>query len=434
MTNEVVAVDTELLLEFMYRLGQAYLACGEQTAEVERVLRRTAAAYGMRWARIVTFPTAVFITLHDGREERVTLAEGLSHGLRLDQIADIYLLCNAAERAEVTPREGLDRLAAILHQSGRFGPAGIVMGHSILSVGLAMLLQPSLANLAGAALLGFVVGLLKLVNRDRPVLAVPTPVFAATLVSTLTYLAVQHGLPADPLYLLVPPLVTFLPGAMLTLGMVELAYGDMVAGTSRLITGLVQLVLLAFGLAAGAALVGYAPASLLDAAAPAIAQPWAQWAPWVAVAVFGTGVYIHFSAPRHSIGWLLVVLLLTFGVQRFAASIFNSEMSGFFGMLVATPLGYLIQHRFKGPPAIVTYLPSFWLVVPGSLGLHSVTRMLSDRMVGIEGLVGAIFAIASIALGTLVGASIYKGLDEHFGWWRLQVRRVKHRVGRGGER
>jgi uncharacterized membrane protein YjjB (DUF3815 family) len=154
----------------------------------------------------------------------------------------------------------------------------------------------------------------------------------------------------------------------------------------------------------------------------------------VAVVVFGTGVYVHFSAPQRSIGWLLLVLLLTFGAQRFAASIFNTEMSGFFGMLVATPLGYLIQHRFKGPPAIVTYLPSFWLVVPGSLGLHSVTRMLSDRMAGIEGLVGAIFAIASIALGTLVGASLYKGLDEHFGWWRLQARRVRHRVRRGRKR
>jgi uncharacterized membrane protein YjjP (DUF1212 family) len=428
MTDEVIAVDAEVLLEFMYRLGQAYLACGEQTAEVERLLRGTATAFGMRSARIVAFPTAVFITLHDGRAQRVTLAEGLSHGLRLDQIADIHALCHAAERAEVTPREGLDRLAEILRQSGRFGPVGIVAGHSVLSAGLAMLLMPTLTNLAGAAVLGFVVGLLKLVNRDRPVLALPTPVFAATLVSALTYLAVQHGLPVDPLYLLVPPLVTFLPGAMLTLGMVELAYGDMIAGTSRLITGLVQLVLLAFGLAAGAALVGFTPDSLVDAAAPLLAQSWVRWAPWVAVVVFGTGVYFHFSAPRHSIGWLLLVLLLTFGAQRLAASVFNTEMSGFFGMLVATPLGYLIQHRFNGPPAVVTYLPSFWLVVPGSLGLHSVTRMLSDRMAGIESLVGAIFAIASIALGTLVGASLYKGLDEHFGWWRVQVQRVSRRV------
>ncbi len=67
-----------------------------------------------------------------------------------------------------------------------------------------------------------------------------------------------------------------------------------------------------------------------------------------------------------------LVLLLAFAAQRLAAGLFGGEISGFFGMLVATPLAYLIQLRFKGPPAMVTFLPSFWLVVPGALGLLSV--------------------------------------------------------------
>ena len=45
--------DTGVLLEFMFRLGQAYLACGEQTAEVELLLRRVALAYGMGRTRVV---------------------------------------------------------------------------------------------------------------------------------------------------------------------------------------------------------------------------------------------------------------------------------------------------------------------------------------------------------------------------------------------
>ena len=40
MEAESPATDTDALLEFMYRLGQAYLACGEQTAKVELLLRR----------------------------------------------------------------------------------------------------------------------------------------------------------------------------------------------------------------------------------------------------------------------------------------------------------------------------------------------------------------------------------------------------------
>jgi uncharacterized membrane protein YjjP (DUF1212 family) len=413
--------DTGILLEFMFRLGQAYLACGEQTAQVELTLRRVATAYGMRKSRVVAFPTALFITVHDGAGERVTLSEGATHILRLDQIADVFTLGAEALRGEVAPQDGLERLSAILRRPARFGVAGVVIGHAILTTGLAMVLMPSLVDLAAAAVLGAIVGALKLFNRERAVLSVPTPVLAAALVSGLVFLGIRYGLPVDPLYLLVPPLVTFLPGAMLAFGMVELAYGDMVSGSSRLITGLVQLVLLAFGLAAGALLVGVGPQGLLDSAAKAADMP---WAPWAGAIVFSFGVAIHYSAPRNSFIWLLVVALCAFGAQRMATVVFGSSISGFFGTLVATPLAYFIQTAFKGPPAAVTFLPSFWLLVPGSLGLVSVTRMLSDRVEGIDGLITAVFAVVSIALGTLVGATLYRWVTEKFGWWQLQIGRA----------
>ena len=420
-TSETAPIATDAVLEFMLRLGQAYIACGEQTAQVELLLRRTASAYGMRKSRVVAFPTAIFITLDDGTGERVTLAEGPRQTLRLDQIAEVYTLGGLAQRAAVTPHDGLEQLTAILRRVARFGPVGTVAGHAVLTIGLAMVLMPTLVNLGAAAVLGTIVGGVKLFNRDRATLAVPMPVIVAALVSTLTFLAVERGILVDPIYVLVPPLVTFLPGAMLTFGMVVLAYGDMVSGSSRLITGLVQLVLLAFGLAAGALLVGYTPDALLEGAVT-YAPP--AWSPWVGAVLFGVGVYVHFSAPPGSLGWLLLVLLLALAAQRLAAHAFDSEISGFFGTLVATPLAYLIQLRLGGPPATVTFLPSFWLLVPGALGLLSVTRMLSDRTGGIADLITALFAIASIALGTLVGASLYKWLTERFGWWRLQIGRV----------
>jgi uncharacterized membrane protein YjjP (DUF1212 family) len=416
--------DATVLLEFMYRLGQGYLACGEQTAKVELLLRRTAAAYGMRKSRVVAFPTAVFISLNDSGGERVTLAECEPQTLRLDQVADIYALGDAAQEGKVDPREGLERLAAIRRQKPRFGKPGIVFGHTILTVGLAMVLMPTAINLAAAVVLGSMVGLLKLFNQGRAVLSVPLPVVAATLVSTLVFLAIRYGIPVDPLHALVPPLVTYLPGAMLALGMVELAYGDMVSGSSRLIAGFVQLVLLAFGLAIGAALIGYLPEDLVYSKGSYVKVPWVPWAPWIGVLVFGIGVYLHFSAPRRSLRWMVLVLFLAFASQRVAAGFFGSEISGFFGTLIATPLGYLIELRFRGPPAAVTFLPSFWLLVPGALGLLSVTRMLSDRAAGIDGMVTVIFVMTSIALGTLVGASIYRGLTEKLGNWRMQIGRV----------
>jgi uncharacterized membrane protein YjjP (DUF1212 family) len=126
----------------MFRLGQAYLACGEQTAQVELILRRTASAYGMRRSRVVAFPTALFITFHDGTAERVTLAEGPVQTLRLDQIADVYALGDAAQRGAVPPAEGLAQLSEILRKSARFGITGTLVGHVILTLGLALVLMP----------------------------------------------------------------------------------------------------------------------------------------------------------------------------------------------------------------------------------------------------------------------------------------------------
>jgi len=148
------------------------------------------------------------------------------------------------------------------------------------------------------------------------------------------------------------------------------------------------------------------------------------WAPWVGVLVFGLGVYLHFSAPPNSLPWMILVLLLAFAVQRLASGFFSSELSGFFGMLVATPLGYLIQYRFRGPPAAVTFFPAFWLLVPGALGLLSVTHMLSDRAAGIDGLITVVYVITSIALGTLVGASLYRWLSENVGALRSRMGRT----------
>src|SRR5262249_11019743 len=160
----------------------------EQTALVETYLRRVASAYGMRRSRVVAFSTALFIAVHDGNDERVTLAEAPVQTLRLDQIADVYTLGDAAQRGEVSPGEGLERLTELLQKTPRFGFVGAVVGHAILSIGVALILMPAPRNLAAAAVLGAIVGALKAFNRGRPILAAPLSVVAAALVSVLVFL------------------------------------------------------------------------------------------------------------------------------------------------------------------------------------------------------------------------------------------------------
>lgn len=415
METKSTAAETGPLLQFLLQLGRAYLACGEQTATVESFLQRIAIARGMRRARVVSFPTAIFITVTDEVGEQVTLSEGATNRLRLDQIAEIYTLGDKAQRGGVSPRDGLERLEEISRMAPRFGAIGVVLGHVALTLGLVAVLMPGTSNFAAAAILGLAVGLLKIVYRDQPILAAPLSVVAAALVSTLVFLAVKQKWLVDPVYALVTPLVTFLPGAMLAFGLVEMTTGDMVSGSSRLMTGLVQIVLLGFGLTAGALLVGFQPEDLVEGYQEVVVPIWTALA---GVALFGIGVFVHYSAPPRSLPWLLLTLFVAYVGQRFTTGIFGPEISGFFGMFAATLLGNVIEHRFRGPPSMVTFLPSFWLLVPTALGLINLKRVVTEQA-KVDGLVTVVFTFTAIALGTLVGESLYKWLAQRSDRWRL---------------
>lgn len=100
--------------------------------------------------------------------------------------------------------------------------------------------------------------------------------------------------------------------------------------------------------------------------------------------IFGIGVWIFFSGP--SLFWLCVVLYAAWLGQFVRNEIFGGYVSAFSGALVMTPGAYAVERQAGGPPALVTFLPAFWLLVPGARGL----------------------AVAGIALGVLCGYPIYR--------------------------
>jgi uncharacterized membrane protein YjjB (DUF3815 family) len=128
------------------------------------------------------------------------------------------------------------------------------------------------------------------------------------------------------------------------------------------------------------------------------------------VIVFGVAMAAYFSAPRRALPWLIVVLLAAWIGQLIGNLLFSAEVSGFFGALLMTPIALLIARLPTGPPAQVTFLPAFWLLVPGALGLIGVTEIVGNPATAtVADLVKPIGAVVSIALGVLAGVSLFHG-------------------------
>jgi uncharacterized membrane protein YjjP (DUF1212 family) len=410
-----VAIDADArrLHMFLLEVGRSLSLAGAAVSETQERLTRIAAANGAAHARIVVLPTALLIATAPGHQATVEAIPPLTGALRLDQISVLYRIVKEAERGRLGPGEGLTRLREVASMRPRYGRAVTLLAHTAMTVGLCLILQPTPLDVAIAAALGAVVGAIMLLARGRSGLGLFVPLLSALIVSAISFAAVEHGL-ADPgLRTLIAPLITFLPGGVLTTATVELASGEMVAGTSRLVFGGLQLLLLAFGIAAGAGLAGLPG---LDALRDTHANTLGWWAPWLGVLVFGVAVKYYFSAPPGTLRWLLLVLLVAWVGQLVGQRLIGTGTSGFVGALAMTPVSLAIARLPGGPPSQVTFLPAFWLLVPGAVGLLSLTQVVGDpAAAGVEDFIAPVASIVAIALGVLCGASAYRHLIPR-GW------------------
>jgi uncharacterized membrane protein YjjP (DUF1212 family) len=395
------------LLSFLASLGAALGAIGETVDSVEHRLAAVARAYGLVDARFSAFPTYLLLTLGQGRAATIEPATRLSATPRLDQIAAVHALAEEAERGLVEPAAGLSRLDEIRRMGGRFGTAASLAGYATLTAGIALILHPAGRDVIAAAVLGVLVGVLRRLGRGHRSIEALMPFLAAFAVAALSALAVKYDVTDPGLRAMIAALVVFLPGVALTTAFLELTEGQMVAGSSRLVWGGTQLGLLAFGIVAGIGAVGVPPARALSSSDAVLG--W--WAPWLGVLVFALGVTVAHSAPPGAFGSLLVVLYAAWTGQVVGNALFGGYVSGFVGAIVMTLVAYLLARLPSTMPVYAMFLPGFWLLVPGALGLIGLTTVLATpEAVSSDDLFAVLGSIAAVALGVLCGVELYRWL------------------------
>ena len=398
-TGTEPATDVLVLLA---SAGEALIDSGFDVDDVDANLEEIARAYGMADTEIIALPTALLVSSGTGGRLRTRAVTSGRQRLRLHQIEELDDVVRVARTGRIDPRWAHDRIVAIRTRPPPFGPSMQVVGQVLATVGLVVLLGSSWLGIGVAAALGGLVGALLLAgSRVPPRFQVLLTVAASFSVSLVVFLLSRTGLDFDVAPSLIAPLVTLLPGALLTTSVIELSTGQMISGAGRLAAGSAQLVLLGLGILAAAALVGV-PAFDLTATEPALGAA----GPWLAVGLFGIGIVMNLCARPSSLGWILLVLYVAYGGQVLGALFFGGVLSAFVGAVVMTPVADLVARQRTGPPAIVSFTPAFWLLVPGALGLVGVAALLNGDSTGTTTLITTVETMVAIALGVLVGRAI----------------------------
>lgn len=393
-------------LAAMESVGVAMTDAGFSVTTIRNAVERIALVNGLDDAQVVVFPTALLVSVRGDDEVRTGAVTSGERSMRLDQVDELQRTIDAAAAGEIDPRETRRRIRALRTSPPPYSAMMRWLSYPLLSAALAVLLGSSWAGVLLAGVLGLGAGAAmlageRLTGRYQALLTVLLAFSAALVV----LLAIRFGLNNAALPALIAPLVLLLPGGRLTIGVLELATGQMVSGAGRVASGAMQLVLLAVGIVAAGALVG------VPSLHTAETDPLGPIAPWIAVGVFGIGVVVYQCAPRSSLWWILIVLYVAYGAQVFGALFFGGGLSAFIGAFALTPVAALIARQPTGPAAFVSFIPGFWLLVPGALGLIGMAAMLGGEADGTNSLITTVATMVAISLGVLAGTALSSRLN-----------------------
>ncbi len=392
----------EQQIRFLARLGAAMCAANYPVTLVRQMLDRTAAHYGVRNDGLA-LPNHVQVVGPTAAEGTVVRGARVDSDLRFDQIFPLARLVSAAMAGRVSAQDGDTRLDEIQGSARRYPAWVTIIGYGIQSAGLSLVLEPTLLNVLAALLLGAMVGGFLVMSQRVPVLAQLVPAVSAFAVASICIVAaLRLELDHVGLRALIPPLAVFLPGAAITLAVIELTSRDVVAGTSRLIAGFVQIIQLAFGILIATQLLGMREDQLSSEAVNHIGP----WAPWLGVAVYGLGVMLFLAPPVSFWPWLVLISYTAYAAQYLGDLVLGSYASGFCGGMALTVVALAVSRMRSAPPAITMILPGFWLLVPGSMGLIGVTELFGAD--GDSALPATLISMISVAFGLQAGLVLWQ--------------------------
>jgi uncharacterized membrane protein YjjP (DUF1212 family)/uncharacterized membrane protein YjjB (DUF3815 family) len=384
---------------FVAALGGAMAAANYPVTMVRAVMEQTSRAYGLDH-QFLALPNYVQVGSPTG--EGMFIANP-DFDVRFDQSFPLARLVAQAPAGTVSPEDGMAELDRIRNQRRRFPFWVTIMGYAVQSTGLALILQPTPWSLVGAAILGLLVGALSALGRRVEGIGYLLPLICSFLVALIVFTFNNHWhVGVDSLRALAAPLATFLPGAAITLAVIELSTHHVVSGAGRLVAGFMQIAQLAFGILIAAQVAGIADTNLVTTEINRLGA----WAPLLGVFVYGIGAMLYFGPPTSFLPWMLLMLLTAYAGQWVGNAVLGSYASGFGGGLTLIICALAISHRPNTPPTVSLVLPGFWLLVPGSLGFMGVTQLLGTYSTAV--FTATLISMMSIAVGVQTGLLLWR--------------------------
>lgn len=381
--------------QLVLELGRALHRYGAPAHRLEMVMTHLAEQLGIE-AQFFVVPTAIFASFGPIGRQRIGLLRSGPGEIRLGKLAQLDELVKEVLNGDIESHKLLSKLAEIEGQADPWPTWVVLPCYGMASLAGVHFFDGGWTELFAAGGIGAGLGLLSFVLGRGPGRHLFVPVAGGIAAVTAQILQQWMGLyRAD--VVIAAGLVVLLPGLTLTTALTELSTRNLVSGTTRLVVAGLILFELAFGLAFGHR-IGDLFVPLSDGLPVLYVLPsWTEPLSVVLASIAFTGIF----QARLRDGWAIgLACFVAFYGAKASGLIFDTFLGAWISALTLT-LSCNAYAKFFDRPAMVPLVPGILLLVPGSIGLQSMTWMLSDAPV---------LAVESALRMTLTGIALTVGV------------------------
>lgn len=375
-------------------LGRAAHENGAPAHRLEELMSLVAPRLGLA-GQFLSTPTSLTAAFGEPPAQRTFLLRVEPASMNLGKLAELDDLIRDVAEGRAGVEEGLMRVERIRSAPPPYGAGLTLLCFAVASAGAARFFGGGWREMALAGAIGLATGGLAAVAARVPAFGrLYEPIAALAAALTAGAGAALLG-QASPYVASIGGLIVLVPGLGLTMALTELATRNLVSGTARLAGVAVTFFGLAGGLALGAAIATRAWG--VPANPPPVPLP--GWTVWAALAVTPLALTVLFRARARDAGWILAAGVLAFVAARSGTAAFGSELGTFLAaatVAVATNL----YARTLDRPAAVPLIPAILLLIPGSVGIRSISSLIERDVV--EG-VGLAFTLLLVAIALAAG-------------------------------
>lgn len=384
-------------VSFVLRLGRSLHTSGYAANRLEEALELTCDRLGLQ-AQIFSMPTSIMVSFGPQDDQRTFLIRVEPGESNLGKLAQTDEVTREVLSGQLTPLEGSRRLEAIELAPPRYPVWLTTAAFAIASGSSARFLGGGWHEMAAGLGIGLAIGLLSLVtSRIAGLNRVFEPVAALTA-SLLAAGLAWAGFPISVFIATLAGVIVLIPGLMLTTAMTEISTRHLASGTARLMGAIVLLLGITFGIALGSKL----GVLVLGKIVSTRIVPLPEWTLFVAVFVSALAFIVLLKAEGRDAPWIIPAGALAIIGSRFGGDTLGPELGAFVGAL-AVGIGANWYARLTNRSSQIVLVPGLLMLVPGSIGLRSLTSLLDkDVIVGVEGAFRMVLIAVSLVAGILI--------------------------------